>query len=141
MDENKVPRGRFVAWIVGTWLGAHLALIAGHVLTVFVYSVAIAPGLDASEYAAFAERSGPWFSILAGGPVFWVLGRVLRSKLAPRGRSAGLWVWALYSACDLAIVLALASFTPLLTAQWVASQSIKLVAVWLGTREAAGQPG
>ena len=43
-------------------------------------------------------------------------------------------VWVLYSLCDLVVVLALATITPLLTAQWVASQMIKFAAIWIATR-------
>ena len=128
---------RVVAWTLGLWWLAHLVLIAGHVLLVFVYSIAVAPGLEHADYQAFAETSAPWFSIVAGGPVFYALGRLLRKRVAPSGRRAGLVVWGLYSATDLAIVLASGfALTPLFAGQWVTSQAIKLFAVLLATRDA-----
>ena len=105
------------------------------VLLVFLYSVTIAPDLPAAEYSAFAERSGPWFSILFGAPVFYWVGRILRRRGAPHGRVVGLASWVLYSICDLTIVLVVGSMTLLLGAQWVVSQAVKLIAVWLATRD------
>lgn len=128
-------RMRIALWVVGAWLLAHLGLIAGHVATVFFYSIAIAPGLAQGAYAEFARESGPWFSIFAGGPVFYFLARWLGRRLAPYGRRAALTVWTLYSVCDLAIVAAVEGFgSPILAAQWVVSQGIKLIAVLLATR-------
>ncbi len=110
-------------------------MIAGHVLLVFVYSVVVAPGAEHSDYQTFARESAPWFSIVAGGPVFYGLGRVLRGRLSRKARLAGLVVWGFYSAADLAILIAALPTVPgLLAAQWVVSQGVKLVAVLLATR-------
>ncbi|MBZ0112232.1 MAG: hypothetical protein K8J08_07230 [Thermoanaerobaculia bacterium] len=88
-------RPRFISSIVGAWLGSHLVLIAGHVALVFFYSVATAPDLPAAEYAIFAERSGPWFSILFGGPVFYAVGRLLSKRTGSDERRAAMAVWTL----------------------------------------------
>lgn len=134
-DKNsaRIP-WRLVAWSVAGWWIAMATLIAGHVLLVFLYSVAIAPDLPPAEYTAFAERSGPWFSIVLGAPVFYWVGRILRRRVAPRERGVGLAAWALYSAFDLTIVLAVGSMTMLLTGQWLVSQAVKLVAIRFATR-------
>ncbi len=122
------------------WWLAHIALVGALVLLVFFYSVAIAPGLENSEYAAFAERSGPWLSIAVGGPVFYLIGRGLRRRVAPHGRAAGLTTWALYSVTDAVIVaLSLGSLPLFFAAQWVASQTVKLVAVLMATRDSADE--
>lgn len=131
--KNRIP-WRLVGWSVGGWWIAMATLIAGHVLLVFLYSLTIARDLPAAEYSAFAERSGPWFSIFFGAPVFYWVGRILRRRTAPHARGVGLASWALYSICDLSIVLAVGSMTPLLGVQWVVSQAVKLIAVWLATR-------
>ena len=135
----KSGRGRTVTWVVGTWLAAHAVLIAGHVLLVLLYSVAVAPGLSNADYEEFARASGPWFSILFGFPVFYALGRILRGRLDSGARAAGLAVWCLYSATDFAVVLAYeASITAMLAVQWCVSQGVKLAAVLVSTREASG---
>lgn len=126
---------RHLAWVVGAWWVAHVALVLGHVVHVFLYSVAVAPDLPVAAYSTYAERSGPWFSILFGGPVFYLLGRILRRRVAHRARLLGLAVWVLYSITDLAIVVAVVEApTPLLMAQWSAAQGIKLLAVWWAAR-------
>ncbi len=126
---------RLAAWTVGAWWAAHVALVLGHVVHVFLYSVAVAPDLPVAAYSTYAERSGPWFSILFGGPVFYLLGWVLRRRVAHRARPLGLAVWALYSITDLAIVVAIVGVpAPLLMAQSSAALGIKLAAVWWATR-------
>ena len=134
--EAEAPsRGKVIAWVVGTWLGAHVVLVAGHVLLVVLYSLVIAPSLEHADYQEFAERSAPWFSIVVGGPVFWLVGRILRRRVRPHGRRAGLTAWGLYTATDAAILLASVGVPPaLLAGQWVVSQAVKLMAVRLATR-------
>ncbi len=124
-----------VVWIVLAWLAGHVVLIAGHVLLVFLYSVLVAPGLTSEDYTAFAMASGPWFSIIVGGPVFYALGRMLVSRLGGRARTAGLVTWLLYSSVDAAVVLMTVDVvSALLAGQWLLSQGIKLAAVLWATR-------
>ncbi len=134
-DPDAPSRGKIAAWVIGSWLGAHVLLVAGHILLVVLYSLAIAPGLEHADYQAFAQCSAPWFSIVAGGPVFWAVGRILHRRARPHGRTAGLTAWGLYSATDAAILLASVGTPPaLLAGQWLVSQAVKLAAVWLATR-------
>ncbi|NNE35104.1 MAG: hypothetical protein HKN13_07715 [Rhodothermales bacterium] len=126
---------RAIAWIVGAWLLSHVVLIAGHVLLIFLYSTLIAPGLEPSAYQDFALASGPWYSILLGGPVFYVVGRLFASRFGSAARRFALIVWALYSITDLTIVLMVGTvITPLFATQWLVSQGVKLIAVLLATR-------
>ena len=136
MAEEILPsRSRVAGFTLGGWLGSHLLLIVGHVALVFLYSVLVAPGLAHAEYAAFAERSGPWFSIVFGGPVFYLVGRILHARLGAWGRRAALAAWVLYSLTDLGIVLAVHGVPGwALAGQWILSQSIKLLAVLAATR-------
>ncbi len=114
-----------------------MLLIAALVALVFLYSTLLAPGREHAEYTDFAERSGPWLSILVGGPLFYLFGRLLSRRIAPSARRIGLVVWALYSLTDAALVLASgAVLTPLFVAQWLASQAVKLLGMQLGTRRA-----
>lgn len=137
---NPMPAWKIISWIVGIWWLAHLVLIAGHVLHVFLYSVAVAPGLEYADYQAYAQVSAPWFSIILGGPVFYTIGRIVMKRLHPNGRRMGLIIWGLYTVTDLAIVIASVSPIPLLLAfQWIVSQSVKLIAIMLATRKEAPQ--
>lgn len=124
-----------IGWTVTAWLTGHIVLIAGHVLLVFVYSLAVAPGLTTEDYAAFAMASGPWFSMVFGGPVFYALGRLLVARVGSGARAAGLVAWALYSSVDAAVLVTTADeVSALLAGQWIASQAIKLAAVLWATR-------
>jgi hypothetical protein len=105
------------------------------VLFVILYSVTLGSGKTDAEYQAFALATGPWFSIVFGIPVFFWLGKLLKKRLGEDAGRAGLTAWGLYSATDLAIVIAAhAAWTPLFIAQWFTSQAVKLVAIRLGTR-------
>lgn len=129
-QDTKSFRWSLVGWTLGGWIGCHLILIATHVVLIFLYSLFVAPGLPEAHYRQFAQESGPWFSIVAGGPVFFALAKALHKKFGSRALSVGLWIWTLYSLTDLFILLAFAGFPSLLLAgQWVTSQAIKLAAL------------
>lgn len=131
---SEMGKWKIVMWVIIAWWTAHLVLIIGHVLHVFIYSTAITPGLQHEDYVTYAQQSGPWFSIACGGPVFYVLGILLRRRVGPHARNAGLVVWGLYSILDLAVLLmAGATISLLLAGQWLASQAIKLIAIILAT--------
>ena len=138
--RNAPPsRWRIAIRVVALWLASHVVMIAGHVLLVFLYSVAIEPGLENADYRQFAERSAPWFSIVFGAPVFYAVGMLLRRRVQPHARGAGLTVWGLYTATDAAILLAsVGSPPPLLAGQWLVSQAVKLLVVLWATRRLAG---
>lgn len=122
-----------IGWTVAVWWLGHITLIGSHVVFVFLYSLA-RPGQSNAQYQEFALASGPWFSIVFGIPVFLWLGRLLRKRLGLDARGSGLTAWALYSATDLAIVIAAhAAWTPLFIGQWCLSQGVKLLAVLRGT--------
>lgn len=61
--------------------------------------------LEHAAYEAHAQVSAPWVSLVAGLPVFFLAGRVLRSRFPyPTASRDGFAVWALYTATDFALV-------------------------------------
>ena len=135
MTSPTPSRPKVVFWTVAVWLIGHVALIAAAIAVVLAYSVAVAPGLETEAYTEFANASGPWVSIVFGGPVFWALGRMLVGRLGvDSARRSGLIAWGLYSVTDFVIVSVAGTWGVVLAVQWVASQSIKLVGMWVGTR-------
>ena len=128
---------RLAAYTIALWWGAHVLLIAASVLEVFVYSLVV-PGLPQEAYEAHAQLTAPWVSIVVGGPLLFAWGRILRARFEPptSGRAA-VAVVALYSLTDFAIVTAAGAWAPLLTAQWILSQSVKALGIWLGVRRPA----
>ena len=65
--------------VVATLL-AEITLIALSIICVAVYSYAIHTGETQEFYDAFAMVSGPWVSLLAGGPVFFLIARWIRRR-------------------------------------------------------------
>ena len=59
---------------------AEVILIALSILCVAVYSYAIHTGETREFYDAFAQASGPWVSLVAGGPVFFLIARWIRRR-------------------------------------------------------------
>jgi hypothetical protein len=124
---------RTALWILGAWLGAHVALIAASIVEVAVYSLVIAPGQPEAAYHAHAEQTAPWVSVVLGGPVFYGVGRLLLAKTGARWPA---WAaWGAYTALDFAVVLAVGG-TSSIWAIWTLSQSLKAAGVALATTRA-----
>lgn len=120
-----------VAWrkVIGGVLGAEVVLIAAAFLWVAIYSHLIAPGQEMSAYRQHAQVSSPWVSVIVGVPVFYLLGRWLKSR-----RAAAL-MFGLYLALDLVLLLAMPAQGPLPLAFMAASYVTKLAALLAGARE------
>ncbi|HSR70313.1 MAG TPA: hypothetical protein VLU25_20455 [Acidobacteriota bacterium] len=69
-------------------LGIEALLLLGHFLYMVVYSYALQPGQDLAHYQEHAQRSGPYFVILAGVPVGFALTRAFLRKLSSQAALA-----------------------------------------------------
>src|ERR1700752_1014190 len=67
---------------VGGALIAEIAQIAAAFGWVAIYSYLIDPGQPMATYEAPAQASGPWFSVLAGAPIFSAASRWIARSLA-----------------------------------------------------------
>ena len=81
---------------------AEITMIALSVICVAVYSYAIHTGESPEFYSAFARVSGPWVSLIAGGPVFFLIARWIRR----RARSAAVGTAMAMAGFHLAINIA-----------------------------------
>lgn len=124
-------RASTVVWkrALGGVLVAEVALFGAAFLWVAVYSHLIAPGQDPAAYRQYAQVASPWVSVVAGVPLFYALGRWLRS------RAAAVWLYALYLAFDAALLAGLPTPGPVPWALVAASWATKLGAVLAGARE------
>jgi hypothetical protein len=88
-------------------LGVMIVNVLISVLWVVVYSFLIDPGHDDAYYQAYAQRSAPYSSIIAGIPLMFLAGRWIGSKF-PKSNSvkAALLVWLVYFLIDLAVIAA-----------------------------------
>lgn len=90
--------------VVATLL-AEITLIALSIICVAVYSYAIHTGETAEFYDAFAKVSGPWVSLIAGGPVFFLIARWIRRRAPAAALGTAMAFSGLYLVIDVAIVL------------------------------------
>ena len=99
-----------------------------------IYSYAIDPGHDQNYYSEAANRFGPISSIICGIPLMYLAGRWIGKRAGPRlAIAAGIILWAVYFAIDLAIAAASGSLTSVLPL-FVISFATKLGAAYLGAR-------
>lgn len=120
-----------LAWkkVLGGVLAAEVLLVAAAFLWVAIYSHLIAPGQDVSAYRQYAQVASPWVSVIVGVPLFYMLGRWLKSR-----RAAAL-LFGLYLALDVALLASLPTPGPIPWAMVVASWATKLASLLAGARE------
>lgn len=114
---------------------AEVTLITLSIICVAVYSYAIHPGETQEFYAAFAQASGPWVSLIAGGPVFFLIARWIRRRAPAAALGTALAVWGLYLAIEVAMIVlwpggvsAILATLPIVIGGFV----LKLTGAWLG---------
>jgi hypothetical protein len=90
--------------VVATLL-AEIALIILSILCVAVYSYAIHTGETQEFYSAFARVSGPWVSLIAGGPVFFLIARWIRRRAPTAALGTVMVMCGLYVAIEVAVLL------------------------------------
>lgn len=84
---------------------AEITLIALSILCVAVYSYAIHTGETQEFYEAFAMVSGPWVSLIAGGPVFFLIARWIRRRASATALGTAMALCGLYIVVEVVIVL------------------------------------
>ena len=92
------------------WLALPVAIAVGvcNIFAFFLFMVlyghVINPGQDDQFYQDAASRFGPFASIIAGIPIMYFAGRILRKLLGTRALKVGIAAWCIYLAVDIAIV-------------------------------------
>jgi hypothetical protein len=120
--------------VVATLL-AEITLIALSILCVAVYSYAIQTGETQEFYSAFAQASGPWISLIAGGPVFFLIARWIRRRAPAAALGTAMAMVGLYVVIEVAILSlwpgglsATRAVLPLVIGGFV----LKVTGAWLG---------
>ena len=90
---------------VGATVLAQIALIALSIITVAVYSYTVHTGESQAFYNAFAQRSGPWVSLIAGGPVFFLIARWIRRRAPAAAFETAMAMAGLYLAIEIAVLI------------------------------------
>ena len=114
---------------------AEIALISLSIICVAVYSYTIHTGETQEFYNAFAQASGPWVSLIAGGPVFFLIARWIRRRAQSAALGTAMAMSGLYIAIEVIIVLlwpggasATLAILPLVIGGFV----LKVTGAWLG---------
>ena len=120
--------------VVATLL-AEITLIALSIICVAVYSYAIHTGETPEFYSAIAKVSGPWVSLIAGGPVFFLLARWIRRRAPSAALGTAMAMFAVYFAIEVVTLLlwpggtsATLAILPLVIGGFV----LKVAGAWLG---------
>jgi hypothetical protein len=121
-----------VRW--GTVLGlvvlAEVLLVSATVLYMVIYGH-FNPGHAEDFYQRHVRVAGPWISITAGVPIFFLFAR----WLARRGNYSAVAFWVIWAVLDTSILIAAERGVELsILPFWIASLASKLVSVWAGVR-------
>lgn len=124
--------------VVATLL-AEIALIALSIICVAVYSYAIHTGETQEFYNAFARASGPWVSLFAGGPVFFLIARWIRRRAASAALATAMAMVGLYLTIEIAVLLLWPGDTSGAMPFVIAGLVLKVAGAWLGANAIAAR--
>lgn len=122
---------------LGGMLVAEIGQIAATFAWVALYSYLVHPGETPAFYQGYAQEAGPWVSLLAGTPIFYLTCRGIGSRDPSRSWATAIALFGLFAVVDFALVLAAGTPSPRTLAFVAASYPLKLLACHLGGRHAA----
>jgi hypothetical protein len=111
---------------------SHITLITLSIICVAVYSYAIHTGESQEFYNAFARTSGPWVSLIAGGPVFFLIARWIRRRAPYAALGTAMAMAAFYLAIEVIVLLLWPGETAGAIPFMIGGMLLKLVGTWLG---------
>jgi hypothetical protein len=126
---------RWGAALVGM-LVAEVAQIAATFAWVAFYSYLVHPGETADFYQRYAQVAGPWVSLLAGTPIFYLACRWIGAKDPSRAWATSMALFGLFVIVDLPLIFLAGVPSPRLLGFVAASCLSKLLACHLGGRSA-----
>jgi hypothetical protein len=121
---------------LGGMLVAEVAQIAAAVAWVALYSYLVHPGETPAFYQSYAQASGPWVSLVAGTPIFYLVCRWIGSRVPARAWPTAMALFGLFVVLDLSLVLVVGTLSNRLIGFVAASYLLKLLACHLGGRRA-----
>lgn len=132
-------RIRDVRWgaAFGGMLLAEVAQIAAAFAWVAVYSYLVHPGETSAFYQRYAEVSGPWVSVLAGTPIFYLICRWIVAKNPARAWPTAMALFGFFLLVDGALMFAAGVPSPRMIGFMAASYLLKFLACHLAGRRAA----
>jgi hypothetical protein len=122
---------------LGGMLMAEVAQIAATFAWVALYSYLVHPGETSAFYQRHAHAAGPWVSLLAGTPIFYLVCRWIGSRTPSRAWPTAMALFALFALVDFALIFAAGTPSSRILGFVAASYLLKLLACHLGGRSAA----
>ena len=116
---------------------AQVTLIIISIICVAVYSYAIHTGETQEFYNAFARASGPWVSLITGGPVFFLIARWIRRRAPSAALGTAMAQAGLYLAIEVTVLLLWPGDTTGALPFMIGGFVLKLAGAWLGVGGAA----
>jgi hypothetical protein len=116
---------------------AEVAQIAAAFAWVALYSYLIHPGETPAFYQRYAELTGPWVSVLAGTPIFYLVCRWIGARIPARAWPTAMALFGFFVLLDLPLALSAGTPSPRLAGFIAASYLLKLLACHLAGRSAA----
>ena len=129
-----------VATLVGCALGVMAANVAITILYMVVYSHVIDVGHEKAYYEDHVKLAAPYYSIVAGIPLMFLVGVWVGGWDAALAVKSALVIWLTYAVIDTAIVAA-SGLTFRMGVLVAVSLLTKLAAVYCGALVAAGRSG
>lgn len=132
-------RMRDVRWgaAFGGMLLAEVGQIAATFAWVAIYSYLVHPGETQAFYQRHAEAAGPWVSLIAGTPIFYLVCRWIGSRNPARAWPTAMALFGLFVLVDGALIFSAGTPSPRILGFVAASYLLKLLACHLGGRSAA----
>ncbi len=121
-----------IRWVaaLGGAVAAEVAQIVAAFVWVAFYSYVLNPGQSMAVYEQHAQSSGPWVSIIAGFPIFYLASRWI-AKSVP----TALALFGIFLAIDVSLlVMMVGQYSGPLLLPMGLSSSTKLLACYLGGR-------
>ena len=136
---SRTMRMRDIRWgaALGGMLLAEVGQIAATFAWVALYSYLVHPGETPAFYQSYAQDSGPWVSLLAGTPIFYLVCRWIGSRQPARAWPTAMALFGLFVVLDVPLVFAAGTPSPRIFGFVAASCLLKLLACHLGGRSAA----
>lgn len=122
---------------LGGMLVAEAAQIAATFVWVAIYSYLVHPGETPAFYQRYAQVAGPWVSLLAGTPIFYLVCRWIGSRAPSRAWPTAMALFGLFVLVDLPLMFSAGTPSRRLLGFMAASYLLKLLACHLGGRSAA----
>jgi hypothetical protein len=133
-------RMRDIRWgaALGGMLVAEVGQIAATFAWVALYSYLVHPGETPAFYQHYAERSGPWVSVLAGTPIFYLVCRWIGSRNPARAWRTAMALFGFFLLLDGALMFSAGALSQRLLGFMAAGYLLKLVACHVAGRKVAG---